>query len=301
MIRMDNNMKEKLDKMLEEGEITRETYEEMKERWNDGPENPSVETAETPGQKRKSGSNSVVRISGSGSLTEVDAHELHISGSGKVSGSVHVALMKVSGAAKVDGSVYFSDSLANSGSLNVSGVIKGGALNSSGTLSSESTKVSAFISFGSAKMAGLLESESVESKGTLKASGIKCRTMDSSGIVHTETLESGKVQIHGAITASNVKADSFELESMGWGTEIKLLESDDILVTVKKRLVFPSSRVDIGEIKGGTVRIESVRCPKISAREVTIGDNCRIGYVEAEKISVSDKSIVKEKKIVGDN
>lgn len=295
---MNDDMREKLERMLESGEITNEMYEEMKSRWNGEKEedhedkNDRVDTGD-------SGKRSIIRISGSGTLTNPDANEIHISGSGRIEGSLRADRMKVSGSAKIEGSARISDELSSSGSIKLGGELICGKVDSSGAISASSMKIKDFNSSGGATIKEEIESELIHSSGMLNASEITCQELEISGIVKAENVSCKKIKAQGAFTSSSVKSEFFELQSMGWETKIESLHSDVVAISPKKRILLSNYQAKIGEIKGRKVEIEGVKCGRIMADMVVIGDNCTVDYVEAEKISISDGASVKEKKITG--
>lgn len=296
---MTEDINEKLEKMLESGEITRDMFDEMKSRWNDGSP-PEVE--ETTHEEEKGGQNrTVIRISGSGVLSSPKAHEIHISGSGRVQGSVEADIMSISGSAKVEGSVSVKEKLTSSGSLRAGGDILSEKIDSSGALEARSVKASTLKTSGGTKVENGIEAEKMSSSGMLTASTVICGDLNISGTMKAETIKGGKMRIHGAIVSAEVEAESFELESMGWGTSIDRLAADSIVITSRKRLLLSGRQVDIVEIRGKKVDLENVNCGRIFAEAAVIGDSCNVDYVEAREISISEGANVKEKKITGNS
>ncbi len=238
----------------------------------------------------------VIRISGSGTLSDVDAKEFVISGSGKVTGSVNVVDMHVSGSGKVEGSINCSSKLDVSGSLKVGGDVSAEEVLCSGSLRVAYCKCNNFILTGSAEIGEKIEADLIEDSGILRALGIKSRDLKFNGVIKADTVDSENVELHGAINAKRITAKRFNLESMGWASDIGTLEADEISITTRKRLILPGPRATVDEIRGDIVNIEGVNCRLVSAETVAIGDNCNIGYVEAAKMSISGKSKVGEKR-----
>lgn len=266
--------------------------------WDDNDDQYAVTGEDKTVEGSRGRKDTVIRISGSGTLSDVSAKELVISGSGKVTGTVNVEDMHVSGSGKVDGSINCTSKLDVSGSLKVMGDINAEEVMCSGSLKARHCKCTSFILTGAAEVNEKIESDLIEESGTLRAMGIKSRELKFNGIIKSESVESEDIELHGAVNAKRISARSFKLESMGWGTEIGILEADDISITVRKRLIIPGPRVTVDEIRGETVNIEGVNCRLVTAENVAIGDNCSIDYVEAAKMSISGKSRVGERRTV---
>lgn len=256
----------------------------------------SVEAEEQLQSKSAGKMDSVIRISGSGTLSEVNARELSISGSGKVNGPVNVENMHVSGSAKVQGKIDCRSSLNVSGTLKAESDVRAEEITSSGSIYMGSCNCNSFVLSGTAEIEGTLSADTVEDSGTLRSGSVKCRSLKFKGVIKAGTLEADNAQIHGAVNAKTVKSPKFELESMGWGTDIENLSGDSIRITVRKRLILPGPSVSVDEINARVVDIEGVKCKKIVAERVDIGDNCNVDYVEAATIMVSGKSRVGERK-----
>ena len=204
--------------------------------------------------------------------------------------------MHVSGSEKVEGSIDCGSKLDVSGSLKVEGDIRAEDVLCSGSLKASYCKCNTFILTGAADMSEKIEADTIEESGTLRALGIKSRDLKFNGIIKADSVDSENVELHGAINAKRITAQRFNLESMGWASEIGTLKADEISITTRKRLILPGPRATVDEIRGETVNIEGVNCRLVSAETVTIGDNCNIGYVEAAKMSISGKSKVGEKR-----
>lgn len=248
--------------------------------------------ADVPAERK----DTVIRISGSGTMSDVNAKELVISGSGKITGSVNVEDLHVSGSGKVDGNINCTSKVDVSGSLKVGGDVTSEEVLCSGSIKMRYCKCNTFALTGMADVNERLEADIIEQSGTLSAMSIKCKELKFKGIVKADTIESDVIRLHGAVNAKRINADNFKLESMGWGSDIGTLEADNVVITIRKRLILPGPRVSIDEIRGETVSVEGVNCRQITAEDVAIGENCNVDYVEAARMSISGKSKVGEKR-----
>lgn len=298
---MENDIKDKLKKMLDSGEINQAVYDEIMKRWNekDQYEDTEKRTKQENAHSAYS-SDSVIVISGSGELPEAKAHELKISGSGRINGPVEVDSMSASGSAHIEGDITAKERIRISGSLRTSAKIKSGTLEISGGLRSGSISCKIFENSGSAKINGDIIADSLETSGSFRANNVECKEMESSGSINAEKIEGKKIMISGAVNADYIKAEEFELENFGGRTSIGLIESKSVKVDARNNFLFNKSQAEIDEIKADTVEIENVRSKKILAEEAIIGDYCEIDYLEARTIKLSNKAKVREKKIVGE-
>lgn len=299
-ITMDAEMREKLDRLLEKGEIDREMYDEMMKRWSEGTGEGEEEKARDTDEKKEPGDKGdVIKISGYGKLADAKAHQLLISGSGRISGEVEVDIFDASGSATVDGRIRVRDRMSVSGSLKAGSSIEGGTIAISGGVTGKSIRCRVLATSGGMDISGDIEAETLRLTGRVSAERISADLLEGMGTAKAGSIRGGRIKIRGAINADEVRATDFMLESMGWSTRIGSIEAETVVISSRRRLRLTGGVPEIKEIKGERVEIENARCGRIVAGEAIIGDNCEVGYVEAKKISVSRKSSVKEKKVVG--
>lgn len=263
-----------------------------------GEEIPQEKKEKTQEPKTTGKSDAKIKISGSGTIARVDARELDISGSGKITGPVNVTSLSVSGSAKVNGPINCEGSIHVSGSLRAYNDVTAEEVISSGFVRMRNCKCNLFSLTGMADLDGALSSDKIEESGTLRAKSIKCHDLNFNGIVRTDTLEGDSIEVHGSVDGKQVKAKRFELEAVSLSSGITNLEAEKIKITVRRRVIFPGPVVSLDKIIGKNVSLEGVRCAKVIAEKVVIRDHCNIDYVEAETISVSEKSSVIEQKIM---
>lgn len=295
---MDENFKEKLKKMLENGEISEEIFNDIVNRWSDDSNTQEIEK-EDKDEEEEIDRDRVVRISGIGSLSDVNAHKLSISGAGKVSGKVLVDIMHISGSGKVDSDIESRERISVSGVLRTEGNVKGNSLEVSGSLTAKNLECKSVDNSGSLKIDEKIDSDLIKVSGSLRAKEVKSRILESSGSIVAGNIEGENVKIYGRIKSDKVKCDNFNLETWGGDSSVDELEAKDVNITMKRKFLFPKRRVEFDTIKAERVDVENVESSHIIADEAIIGDYCDIDLLEARTIKISDKANVKEKKILG--
>lgn len=294
---MDSEMRTKLERLLQSGEITQAMYDEMVERWKSDAAGDRKADQETDESGKKDARGDTIKISGFGSLTDAIAHKLMISGSGKISGNVEVDLMDVSGSGTIVGSVIARDALKASGSLGIGGRVRGGNIIASGSLKTGEVDCDSLVISGGASINGKLRANEIRNSGSISAETIESKDLVSFGVIKADRIASENIHVRGAVNSEHVICKSYRQESMGWSTNIGKLESDIVDITSKRRLISTGARVSIDEISGKKIALESTNCNSVKGEDVVIKDNCDIGYVEAETLSVSSRSRVREKKV----
>ncbi len=257
-----------------------------------------VSETEQKEEKEPGGKNAVIKISGNAVLNRIDARGLNVSGTARIKGPVNVGSMDISGGARVEGPINCEGVLNVSGSLKTSNDITAEEILGSGSISARNSKSNLFSMTGMAYLDGTLSSDRIEESGTIKAKNIKGRSMKFNGVVKADSIEVGSIDLHGSIDSTKIEGTKFELECVTLGTSIVSLSADSVKVSTRKRLIFPGPAAYIDKMYAKTVDIEGVRAKSIIAEKVIVRDHCNIDYVEAESISVSGKSMIKEQRIL---
>ncbi len=291
---MDKEYLDKLKERLDKGEISQETYDEISGRWSrDG------KKGEQQGSENgdRNGTGRVVSVAGSGHFSDVDASELRISGSGHISGSVHVDKMSISGSGHVEGTIEVGEIMEVSGSLHANNAVKAASVSSSGSFRCLKINAEEIESSGSVRVQEEMKAGRIKTSGSCRAEKIECDELRSSGSIRAPSISAKLASIEGLIVAGKVTADDFRLYIRRSDSVIEQLEANTVLIESARRK-FRSGSASIREIKCGTAKIEACTVERITGTEVEIGDYCKVGYVEAKIIRVSDRADVRERKVL---
>lgn len=195
----------KLEERLAKGEISEETYLEIKARYD---------------SKTKEDASSKVKY----------RRQYSVSGISHVEDDLHVGVCSVSGSFKVEGSLY-ADRVDSSGRTRVEGDMRSDIVNSSGWMSvggwlrSDSIAVSGRLATG-----GDLRSGSIESSGSLNARGrIRCDSLVSSGKVKADVLDAKRIEMElwGSSDVREMKGETIAIRR-GEGRLMPKLVSESI-------------------------------------------------------------------------
>ncbi len=220
--------------------------------------------------------NAIIRISGSGKLLE---DELHISGSGKIQGSLKLKSLNISGSFSCEGDLEVEE-IHVSGSGYISGILKAGELYSSGSFRVDKE---------------CLVRRKIKSSGSFKAKKeIKASTLQISGSISSLDIIGEVIEIYGSIHAlGNVTCKSFFLRLYGNSSISGTLRANEIdirraergqkgfiikLLGIEIMRIGDLSRgmLDVDRIEGDKIYLEHVVCNEICGNEVYIGPECRV-------------------------
>ena len=285
---------DKLKERLNKGEISQDTYDEISGRWSR--DEKKDEQQDHKDGDRKS-TDMVVSVSGSGHFSDVDASELRISGSGHITGYVHVDRMRISGSGHVEGPIEVKETMEVSGSLHADDAVRGMSISSSGSFRCLKISAEEIESSGSVRVEDEMKAGSIKTSGSCRAEKIECEELRSSGSIRAQSINAKLASIEGLIVAGRVTADDFRLYIRRSDSMIEQLEANTVLIESARRK-FRSGSASIREIKCGTAKIEACTVERITGTEVEIGDDCKVGYVEAKIIRVSDRADVRERKVL---
>lgn len=178
-----------LDEMLAKGDITEETYQKLKARYDD--------------QKMDVSSKVKYR------------KHYSVSGISHVEDDLYVGVCSISGSFKVEGSL-FADRVDSSGRTRVEGDMKSDVVNSSGWMSVGGwLRSDAIATSGRLATGGDLRSGSIESSGSLKVGGrIRCDSLVSSGKLKADVLDAKRIEMElwGGSDVRELKGDSIEIK-----------------------------------------------------------------------------------------
>ncbi len=285
---MDEEILTKLEKRLADGEISEDTYKQIKARYEeqeqerleeeefDADEDLEVdeETVDTE-EKTKN-----VSLTGASKASDVNCRSFSSSGASKIEGFLKADKAKISGATKVGGYVSVEE-LGSSGSFKVEGETKAKKIELSGASKFEGRVKSKKIkSKGSSKFEKDVEVEEFSSSGALKAEmNITARTFKASGAFSIEnTLEAEEIMLNP-----------------GGDCSITHIKGGDILVESGKSgffSLFKKGSLRSKSITGDKIYLENTTAEKVEGTQVKIGPGCKINTVKARDLKIHESSDV---------
>ncbi|MGP6240465.1 hypothetical protein ACNF40_08715 [Cuniculiplasma sp. SKW4] len=311
---MDRERSERLRKMLENGEISQEMYDEILKRWNQsgqGEKDGGNEEKEKEGSTDRSDR---VEISGSGKFSAIYSKSVSVSGFLTVEGDldsegldvsggciVHKNLLcsgvlKSSGSIRIEGNMT-AGNVDSSGSIRVNGSVNSGELELSGLLTARSLTCTDGEISGSARIEENIEANTLDSSGSLTAKAIKCTTLKSSGSTKCENIGCEDAYILGKIESKSIISRTFNMEIYNANSNVGELRAEVVNIEARRRR-FLAGEASFQKIICKKAQMEFTTAKYVYGDEIFIGEGCKIDYVEARSITVSEKAKVKEKKII---
>ncbi|MFH0816190.1 MAG: polymer-forming cytoskeletal protein [Methanobacteriota archaeon] len=287
------DMMRKLDEKFANGEVSEETYKEIKLRYeSEAQAGDDSRKGKSPSGAKGGGERApVIRVSGcSDHPGDMFAVKVEVSGASDVGGDVDAEEVEISGACDVAGSVKASKSFHASGSCDIEGNVESpdiqisGACDIEGSVSGDAMRVSGASDItGDVNVGKCVLSGAVDIRGTIKARELKFSGASEMKDIEAETVEGRGLFVFGKMTAKKVSlrlvdlnhAESVEADEI----EIKL-HRDDGRLKVKKL------------VAKGRLDIDGVIAEEVSGGEVVIGPHCRIGLVKGGKVEVDPKAKV---------
>lgn len=209
-----------------------------------------------------------MHISGSGTIAAGDYGSIHVSGSGRINGSVTCADLHCSGSATAEGDVISSGDVKCSGSFHGSGKVEAALVSCS----------------GSAKVDGGIKADTIKADGAIKAANMEAERIVVSGacgvpgLMNAETIE---IKLGGRCTVGSIGCGKLTVKP-GIGCERFLLgcKRDDLL--------------EVGTIEGDEIELENTTADIVRGKNIIIGKNCTIKTVEySQNLTVNPSSEVK--------
>ncbi len=299
---MDKETKEKLDKLLNENKIDKKTYDEILSRFNkkEPDENNKNEnnnesdnnfnnkdTNENNKENKNDEDNDIIHISGIGSLNNVRAGSLIISGLGRIKGNVNTRELKISGAAE------FSKDI-NSEKVHISGAIHGKI-----NLNSDDITVSGRMEINN------ISCNNIKISGSASINNLKSDKIYMSGEIKSEYIESDYIETSGILQIKKIKCNEMVMELYSGHSKIDEIDANKIKITAKdfKHKSFnlftkQNGYLSSSYIKCSDIYAENLKASKIISVNAVIGDNCTIDYLEAKTMNISENAIVREKKFI---
>lgn len=311
---MDSERRERLRKMLESGEISQEMYDEILKRWNQSGHDETDSGHEEKVREKGTDRSDRVEISGSGKFSSIYSKSVSVSGSLSVEGDLDSDEMDVSGGCIVRKNLLCSDLLKSSGSIRVEGNMTAGRVDSSGSI-----KVNGSVNSGKLDLSGLLtarslkctdgqisgsarieeniEAHTLDASGSLSGKTINCKTLKSSGSTKSENVRCEDAYILGKIESKSIISGTFTMEIYNANSSVGELRADIVNIEARRRR-FLAGEARFDRIICKKAQIEFTIAKHVYGDEIFIGEGCKIDYVEAKSITVSEKAKVNEKKII---
>ncbi len=284
---MEDEFIKKLRERYENGYISRETYEDILQRYlkdqdeDDAPEKGKDFSIEYMSQKIDYAMKKMDKNLKK-SLEKIDL----TLGDGALKRDY-----KCAGSCKLGPGIYGYISAA--GSIKITGDIRAEKISVSGALSADGDiKTNSFKSAGSAKIHGNLITESVSAAGMLVAKRIEGEDIRIGGMVSCEELEGENIRIGGGVDTNKIKAENLKIK-MDVRCRVDEIEGEDIEIKAKRGLFRRfKGKLSAKKILGERVYLECVIAEEVKGEDVMIGDNCQISVVIAGNINVSKNANV---------
>ena len=235
--------------------------------------------------------NNSMNISGCGSIPAGEYEEITVSGSGKLSGLVKCTSFSSAGFSSGE-HIECAEKVKNSGHLKFSGNVKAKNLSTVGD----------FLCGGDVNV-----SEEISAAGAFDVKGgVTANKLSVSGLAKIGAdVETEKISINGSLKCPGlVNAESVDIRFDG-KVEIGSLGGSKVVISLNKvkkffkRLPLLSSAMRNAKIataiEADEIEIDNVSCPRISGRNVVIGDGCVIDLVlYSESIEISPNAKVEK-------
>lgn len=319
----------RLEERLARGEISEETYKEIKARYDCMPEEVEEEGASKAGALDLS---AVIEESISAAMEQVGrrlegafesgdfdermeevgekvrealgrigprfeegGRRVVISGSGVVTSDSPLDEFRCAGSGKVTSDLRARE-VSISGACKVDGSCDSDEFHASGSVKvAGGMKVGEFHSSGSVAIGSDLQGKEIKSSGSLVVGG----SVLNSG----EVRVSGKMEVEGSVKAQefhstgrfrigeSLEAQEIEIR-VGGTSKVPLIKGQEITVRSGR----DGGDLVVGTVEGEEIHLESTRADVVRGKTVRIGPFCTIGVVEAEEMEVHETSTVKEQR-----
>jgi len=294
---MEDEFIKKLKERYENGEISKEIYEDILKRYLEGVQDEKNEEIRNTKAKEYSRSSydleDVDAIIGK-SLEEVDKALEHMGSSLKGSfGEEKKKAHKCAGSCVLDGGNY--DYISVAGSLTLLGnvvadvVSVAGSLKAEGGIRADTIKVA-----GSASVRGDIKGDKISIAGSFKGQDIHGERVVIGGKASCMHVRGDRVDIEGAISAELIKADTLKIKLKG-KSKVGAIEVDTLKILCRGGFLRRSGgRLMAKRISGSELYLECVEAQEVEGEDVFVGENCNIGVLKAEKYKISKNSKVKK-------
>ncbi len=276
-----------LDRMLAEGKISEETYNEILKRWKDADGeknevNGDLAAREEKEDMREDESYAAGEILEAEDYLDMDIYTgvfrdgdvVTITGSGVVRGDLSAEVLKVAGSAVIRGH------------LSAERVSVAGALSVEKGVRAETVKVAGELSCG-----GGMECSALKVAGALEAKGdVKAERLSVAGGITCVNLEFEHGTIAGFVKCEEMRGETLEWKLGRTTSEVRRMEVKQLHVKPRGRIF--RGRLTAKEIEGEYIYLHSVKADIVRGEEVEIGPGCVIDLVEAKVMRISQRAKV---------
>ena len=185
--------------------------------------------------------------------------------------------------------------ISASGSVKIAGDIRAKKLSVAGSLYADGTIRANILSFGgSAKINGDVIGENISGGGVLHANIVKGEKIRLGGAIACNKIIGESVSIEGSVKGMDLRAEELKMKIDG-KSSVKRIVAERVEIRSKRGILRKfSGAMKVDKIFGEEIYVECIKAKFIKGEKVTVGDNCYIDKIEAEKLKVSKKSKVGE-------
>ncbi len=183
--------------------------------------------------------------------------------------------------------------ISGAGSVSITGDVKAIKLSVAGSLHAKGyIKVESFKSAGSAKIEGDIIAENVSAAGILNARNLNGEKVRIGGALVCDKIIGENVSIGGSVKAKMLKGEEIKIKLDG-KSEVDEIKGEKIEIKSKRGIIRRfSGHLKSKKITGENIYIESTTADLVDGENVIVGERCNIGVVKGEKIKISEKSTV---------
>jgi len=296
---MKDEFLKKLKEKYENGEISKEIYESILERYlrerNSNGQEKKIRDEEKEEENVEKSINKIVKSAVETAKKSVDIAMKNVD---------EVMEKRVSEESRRDykcaGSCVLGpgryDYVSAAGSLKITGDVVAKRISVSGALSAEGNiKTESFKCAGAAKIQGEVNGEVISIAGALKAKNVIGEELKFAGGIAAERIKGERIRIGGYFSAQYLEGEEIHIKMSKEKSKVKEIRGENITVECERGFLrkYPC-KLEAEKIEGEKIYLENVVASYVKGEEVEIGDNCIIDKLEAEKMSISKKSQVKE-------
>jgi len=279
---MEDEFIKKLREKYENGEISKETYEDILQRYLE--EKGKDEAAEDLSEDKVA-----KKIDYAMKKMEKSLEKIDIESTTSTSGRDY----RCAGSCTLGPGTY--GIISSAGSLKITGDIRADKITSAGSLFSDGNiHTDIFRSAGSAKINGNILGDDISAARYIQVIDMQGDRIKIGGMIVCNALKGDRIALEGGIKAEEVMGDEITIKIDGKG-EVKRIEGDEINIRSRRGFFRRcSGKLKVGNIKGDNIYLECVIAENVEGEEVVVGENCEIGTLKAEKMKISKNSKVRK-------
>jgi len=253
---MEDEFIKKLKERYENGEISKETYEEILKRH----ENKKVEKGNEQEKENNEELGKDYKCAGMCAVPAGEYRRISVSGMLSIQGDIHAEKLFSGGMLTSNGSIY----------------------------------VKIYKSGGTAKIDGDLIAEYIKAGGILKAHRIEGETVKIGGILKCTELTSKNVEIEGELKANRIDGKNITLY-ISKSCNVNEINGAEVNIKAKKGFLRRrSGTLKASKISGDNIYIEHTHSDIVEGDNIVVRDNCIIKTVKGKHIEVSKKAKVEK-------